>query len=487
MITAKQVSITNSGSWVATPLVFLSLGLGLGVITALFIAYDLAFLLFLALGGLLVALAMFMRLDWGLLFLIFMVYTRFSDALVHHYSLPSVLQPFMLLLLLIMVSRRWLHGEMPQGWQGPALLFGLYTFFTFASFLYAANFEASTGAFTTYLKDATIALLVVFLLQRSRPLRPVVWTLLLAGAFMGTITVLQQWTGTFDNNYSGFGLTEFKHIVGETSDYRVAGPVGDPNFYGQILVVLLPLALNRVWYEKSHLLRGLAAWTFAVCLLSIIYTFSRGAFVATAVVLGLMMTRRPPSPFLALLVLAAALPLVRYVPDDYVERIRTIPDALLGFSGSRSEEASLRGRTSEVTVGWLMFADHPVQGVGLENYPTYYQEYSRSLGMDQRRTERRPHNLYLQIASELGVLGLMAFGAILWGVMRGLRQAYQGLLKLDRPDQASLVFAFGVALVGYLVAALFLHAAFARYLWLLVGIGFGIGQVVKVELQSLQQ
>jgi len=109
------------------------------------------------------------------------------------------------------------------------------------------------------------------------------------------------------------------------------------------------------------------------------------------------------------------------------------------------------------------------------------------LGMDQRRTERRPHNLYLQIASELGVLGLMAFGAILWGVMRGLRQAYQGLLKLDRPDQASLVFAFGVALVGYLVAALFLHAAFARYLWLLVGIGFGIGQVVKVELQSLQQ
>ncbi|HEX6384827.1 MAG TPA: O-antigen ligase family protein [Anaerolineae bacterium] len=483
MITAEQTSTTTYRSL----LVVLGLTLGIGIVTGLFVVYDVSFLLLLALGGLLVTLGMFIRLEWGLIVLVFMVYTRFSDALVHYQGLPSILQPFMGLLLLIMALRWWLRGEAPKGWQAPALLLGAYSFFSFASFLYAADFQASQEAFISYVKDATIAILVVLLLQRPQQFRQVVWTLLLAGAFMGTISVFQHWTGTFTNTYGGFGQAQLKHIVGETNDYRVAGPVGDPNFYGQILVVLLPLALNRLWYEKSQLLRALAIWTFVVCLLSIIFTFSRGAFVAMVVVLALMMIRRPPNPLLALLVLALVLPLVRFVPDDYVQRIRTIPDALLGFSGSRSEEASLRGRTSEVTVGWLMFADHPVQGVGLENYPTYYQQYSRSLGMDQRRAERRPHNLYLQIASELGVLGLIAFGAILWGVIRGLHQAHQSLLKIDMPDYASLVFAFGVALVGYLVGALFLHAAFARYLWLLLGIGFAMGQVIRHKLQSLQR
>ena len=482
MIITKQSTVIDSRSL----LIFFSLALGIGAITGLFVVYNLTFLLLLALGGLLVAFAMFVRLEWGLLFLVFLVYTRFSDVLVHFHDLPSILQPFMFLLLLIIASRWWLNREVPLGWQEPALLLAAYGFISLVSFLYAANFQAAQDAFIIYLKDATIALLVILLLQRPSQLRHVVWALLLAGAVMGTISVFQQLTGTFTNAYAGFGQAELQHIVGKTNDYRVAGPVGDPNFYGQILVVLLPLAMDRARYEKTRLLRTLAIWTFIVCLLSIIFTFSRGAFLAAVVVLVIMMMRRPPNPALLLALVILSLPLLRFVPDDYVERIRTIPEAMLGFSGGASEDQSLRGRTSEVTVGWLMFADHPIYGVGLENYPTYYQQYSRLLGMDQRRGDRHAHSLYLQIASELGVLGLLVFGAIIWSAMRGLRQARQDFLRAGMPDYAGLAFAFGLALVGYLVTALFLHAAFARYLWLLVGIAFSIPQIARNQVRFIR-
>lgn len=466
---------------------FMGLALGLGGMMGLLIAAGLHPLTpFLVAGGLLVSIAMFMRPEWGLLALVFIAYTRLSDVLVHYHGLPSVFQPFMLLLVLTVIIRSWLYGELPRGWLSAAMLLGLYGFVGFSSLLYAADGMAAQTAFITYLKDVIIALVVMLLLQRPVDFRRVVWVLLLAGIFLGTITTFQHLTGTFTNPYGGFADADLQHIIGATNDYRIAGPVGDPNFYGQILVILLPLALDRFWNERSRFLRLLAAWALVVCLLSIVFTFSRGAFVATVLVLAFMLLHHPPRPVTVLLTIAIALPLLQFVPAEYTERVRTIPDAVLGFSGRMTGDISLRGRTSEITVGWLMFADHPVQGVGLDNYPHYYQEYSRSLGLDQRRGERHAHSLYLQIASEMGILGLTAFALILWYLMKGLRDGRRNFLKAGMTDYASMVSALGIGIAGYLIAALFLHGAFPRYLWLLLGIGFSVPQVARHQLVQLQ-
>ena len=45
----------------------------------------------------------------------------------------------------------------------------------------------------------------------------------------------------------------------------------------------------------------------------------------------------------------------------------------------------------------------------------------------------------------------------------------------------TLDFMAGAITLGYLVAALFLHNAYPRYLWLLVGIAFAIPEVAQYE------
>lgn len=59
--------------------------------------------------------------------------------------------------------------------------------------------------------------------------------------------------------------------------------------------------------------------------------------------------------------------------------------------------------------GAEMFGDHPMLGVGLDNFADYYAMEKRAEDQDARRA----HNDYVQIAVEMGVLGLFAY-ALFW-------------------------------------------------------------------------
>ena len=172
----------------------------------------------------------------------------------------------------------------------------MYIFVVTAGLLYAQNPSLTAGFLDDLIKDSILAILVVAILQRSNQLRPVTWSLLAAGAFMATITTYQYLANRFDSNFWGFGQTAVMNIIGDTEGQRISGPIGDPNFYAQILVVLVPLALNRMWNERSILLRAIAGYTLLVMLLSIIFTFSRGAFFVLGIITIAALIYRRPRP-----------------------------------------------------------------------------------------------------------------------------------------------------------------------------------------------
>jgi hypothetical protein len=117
-----------------------------------------------------------------------------------------------------------------------------------------------------------------------------------------------------------------------------------------------------------------------------------------------------------------------------------------------------------------MFTDNPVFGVGIGNFNSRYLQYALQLGVGQNVETQSAHNLYLQVAAERGIVGFLSFVAILYFSFTTLAQARSLFLKQKLTEFANLSTALGIGLVGYLVAALFLHDAYIRYLWLLVGI-----------------
>ena len=141
---------------------------------------------------------------------------------------------------------------------------------------------------------------------------------------MGTISTYQYLTGTFTNPYWGFGQAALQNISAGVEDYRIAGSVGDPNFYAQIMLVLVPIALDRVWNEQKPLLRGIAGFTLVVCLLTIVFTFSRGAILGLLVVGILVIIRRPPSLVAIFFTAVLLIPALTYIPESYLERVSSL-------------------------------------------------------------------------------------------------------------------------------------------------------------------
>lgn len=430
-------------------------------------------------------------LEWGLLLLVFLVYTRFSDVLIHSHGLPSITQPLVILLLLaIFLQKQWRRSKkkgIHPKWLAPTILLVTYGIVRSLSLFYAAEFEPAQEALSDYLKDSIIAVIIVILLQTGATLRRVIWALLAAGIFLGTISVIQYLTGAFHYSFLGFGKAQVQHIIGQTEDFRIGGPLGEPNFYAQILLPLIALAFERMWNERALFKRFLAGWALVACTLAVVFTFSRGALVGLLAMGGITVLLRRPSPqelFGGLLIMVLLLPMV---PGRYLDRAITLIDVLPGANSDPRSEVSFRGRTSELIVGWQMFVDHPLLGVGLNNYPVHYQDYSRRVGLETRREARAPHSLYLEVMSELGILGIAAFSALLGSLFMGIYRTRKRLWRLGLREYSRLSTAIGIGLIGYLTAGIFLHAAYPRFLWVLVGIGLAIPQLARNEAARTDQ
>ena len=439
--------------------------------------------IFIGVAGLVLFIASIFSVETGLLILFFLTFTRFSDIAVHYHNAPSLAKSYIFILGVVILIRWVVFKEYPTGWQRASIFIGIYGLVLVSSMFYASDTTLVSESLSDFVKDAFIAIIIIILLNNVTRLNLVVWSLLFAGIFMGTFSVYQYLTGTFENEYWGFAQSSYMQIAGATEGYRITGPIGDPNFYAAVMVVLVPLALERVLNERNRALRLIAILALVVTTLTVVFTFSRGGFVALCAAVFAWFVLYPPRlkylPFLFLLGVA----ILMLIPQEYLARITSLGELVSAPSvGFRTQDYAIRGRASETLAGLEMIKKNPILGVGLNNYVVHYLEYSKSIGLAPTASDRAAHNLYIEVAAETGLVGFTAFAALLWTMGRGIINSWKQLKGLEKDRIASMVAALGASTFGYLVAAVFIHAAYPRYFWLLVGIAFSIPNIVKNEI-----
>jgi O-antigen ligase len=403
---------------------------------------------------------------------------RLPDVATDYHGAPSLFTPLIAIILFSVAIRSLHSGTRPAGGGRAAIAIATLAAVATASLLFAADVPAGIRELGFLVKDGAVAILVGLLLTRSSQLRTLTWVLIGGGLFLSALTTVQYLTNQFGTTFGGFAQSAVQEIVGGTDDIRISGPIGDPNFYAQWLIMLVPLAIDRYRDETNSVLRAVAALTTVTCTASIVFTFSRGALVALVVVIGLMALRHPPRPSTIIAVLTAGILIFPLLPSGYVDRMAALAD--LG-GVDIGTDVSLRNRQAEGATAIRMFLDKPLLGIGYGNYLSSYTSYSRDLGIDLTRKPREAHNLYLETAAEMGVPGILAlmgvFGAAFVALSTGRRRFREmGDLRTD-----SLGHAIGVALVGYLLTSIFLHMAFARLMWLLVGMALAFPSTARSE------
>jgi hypothetical protein len=482
-----MTSISSNRNGIPPVLLWMAIVLGVGISVGLLVGgMANPFLLFAGIAGLVVVFLVFQNVEWGLLGLVFIGYTMISEVLVDSHGLPSISKFIVLLLLLVLTARWLLRGEPPAG-AGFALIMMLaYGVFTSLSLFYAVDLDRTTQGITDFIKNAAIVVIITLILKRGDMLRHVTYSILAGATFLGTISTFQYLTGTFDNNYWGFGMAQIQDIVGTLNSYRIGGPIGDPNFYGQLLLFAVPLAVERLQNEQSTLWRMMAAYALTVTLLSIAFTFSRGTFLGAGIILLLMLIRNPPRPAILVSVTALGIAALLLLMPEYLARMYTLIGTILHISNDVTsiQDTAIEGRLGEMRVALAVFTDHPLLGVGLGNYEHYFQQYSLMLDLPQRGADRAAHSIYMELAAERGLVGLTAYFVLIWYTVRTILRSIRVLRAAGSGLVADQAAAYGFALLGYLVTATFLHDR-SRFFWVLLGICLSFPSIAAREARRV--
>ncbi len=195
--------------------------------------------------------------------------------------------------------------------------------------------------------------------------------------------------------------------------------------------------------DKSRALRGLYVITAGIAAALLLISFSRGAFLAFAVGLAVffILQRRLKIVIVGVIVLACILPIL---PVELFERLSTG----LTTSGNKvlhsSEDPLTAGRVAGVWIPLLSEVQaNPVFGNGLLSIAWSLPFRSGALGL----ATLNPHNLYLKILLEIGVVGLVLVMLFFFDFWRRLKVAADDAAT---PRNLSWLFAgSSAALLGY--------------------------------------
>ncbi|MBS1868219.1 MAG: O-antigen ligase family protein [Actinobacteria bacterium] len=293
------------------------------------------------------------------------------------------------------------------------------------------------------MKTLSFLVIAALCVRGTAGVRRTVRVLVIVGIFLGlgaAFSVLVAPTGLFPLELDPAGVEA----------PRAAGPYGESNFFALSLAALVPFALYE--YSTGGWRRWLGIASGISLLMGIFATGSRGALIGVAFALGtfaLFSGRREArrGALVVLLAAAAATPLFLSQANSSASR-------------------SVSGRATENRIALQMFLDHPLLGVGPEQYEPLYRSYSRRIGNDSRPL-REPHSLYLQIAAEQGIVGLLGWLGAAMVVVRYAIRRRVGATLLGKAVLTSV----GV----WLLCSLFLHAGQLRLFYVLVGLVFALG------------
>lgn len=356
--------------------------------------------------------------------------------------------------------------------------------------LFSADSEASVeGVLGTVLEGLLLYILITNVVRTPQVMRMGVWALMAAGAFMGGVSVYQQATHSFDSNVGGFGqvsegrgfkVTEGRAVVQQR---RLCGPIGEQNRYAQVMLMLIPLALSRFMTERANGPRLLALGAAALIALGCGLTFSRSGAIAFVLMLVVGLAVRFVSSRQILAVFLGGLLLLLVVPQ-YRTRLATVPTAFGIFgtaAGAEEPDGAIRGRATEMLAAARMAIDHPVFGVGPDMSGTYTREYGQVGGLRALEGPRETHCLFLEVAAETGLPGLLLFLGMLSASILSLLRIRRQIGGNNR-ELEQTVSGFLLALTGYLTMGIFLHMSYIRYFWLMLGMADACNFVVQTSL-----
>ncbi|MEH1015177.1 O-antigen ligase family protein [Micromonospora sp. CPCC 206060] len=215
------------------------------------------------------------------------------------------------------------------------------------------------------------------------------------------------------------GMIGVHNLVYEDPDLSETFSRLNHNAWGPMLVLAVAVLLARAGVAVGLRSRALYAIGIAVLVAGIGFSYSRSSYLGTLAVVVCFALRRRLWAFLttALLVVGVLwIARVSVVPES-------ISDRVAGTAGADGLDGSSTVRLDLWLSALRMAGDHPLFGVGYLSFhdrlPEYFVPSVTGIGPDvDLPLLVHPHNTYLAVLVELGLVGVLLVGGLLVGPVR---------------------------------------------------------------------
>jgi O-antigen ligase len=297
--------------------------------------------------------------------------------------------------------------------------------------------------------------------------------------------------------YAG-GVGDVGRLAGGGTTYS------NPNDLALVMVIGAPILMFIAGDSTRSLLQRMAAVVLLAPLAMILLsTGSRGGVLGFMAIAGFLLWYQSWAVririSLGLAVLGAIA--IATTPDIMLKRLTTfmtaertadaISDTKYTNDGQKSEDytgiaaASAQGRWHLTQQGIALLVQNPVIGAGFGMFMVAENELSMEAGAS-RGAWKGAHNMYLQVGSENGFVGLYLFLSILyasWTSFRAHRALPPGA-TIEHRQLQNAAFALSASMVGFLVSGAFLTVGYDYFVPMYAALAVGFNNVAELEQQK---
>lgn len=316
--------------------------------------------------------------------------------------------------------------EMPN-----LLMFGFFAFILM-SHVSHTYLQGTINSFINFAPNVVMFFLFVNILLTNRHIKISIWLIIILTLILAIEGIQQHNTGV-----GWAGQAPIWDATKGESRIRWVGVFNDPNDLALLFVVGAGFLLSFLFGRVAPFAKILSAGMLTVIGPALFYTNSRGGFLAMAATVTFFFLRKMKNKFVALVIGGCMAFFVILVG----------PSRLTQLSAS---EASAYGRVEAWYHGFQMLKKAPFFGVGYRMFTDYAYE------------SREAHNSYIEVAAELGIVGLFVWISLIY-------LCFKGLALIRKKDTAIKPYAMGLeaSLFGFLSASYFLSRSYISLLYIL--------------------
>lgn len=351
----------------------------------------------------------------------------------------------------------------------------IFLVYVAVSLFYSDNFLSGVIDYARLLFLCGLSLIASQLVFQARDFKFYTTALIVVGLFVAFYTFVQL------INPNALIATHYVS-AGSQKLLRVSGTFHDPNwmalFYNIVLIIISSVIIHSDYTKIKKVVLALALIPIFI---SLLISFSRSGWLGCIVGLAFVFWQPGGKKYILptlLIIVIITTSLIYFF--DFENAI------LIRFQSifETQQDYSNANRIFIWKSGLEMFSQSFWFGHGLRSFPTIYHTLRDPIMPTDLYPVVEPHNLYVSMLAELGIIGLAIMIALIYQIYVFCAKT---IATINDPFLRSIQIGFAGSLLTYAFFSIFFADYLNNIVWIIIGMIFIIPQLENLSPQCVQE